>query len=167
MTDTPLYRWPDDVLPPFPMNDSYKITFADLLQRTDFEQGPARQRNVFASGATLYSITIVLNPIQLQIFTGVYFRELHAGADWFEAPVFDGPDYTVRTVRFVKGTMGPPTRSGGEWMMPFVFETNDDIVPDATTLGALLLTYGTTFSVDTQADSFHATLHVSLPGAML
>jgi hypothetical protein len=153
-------------LPAPPLNDGYAVTLADNLQRTDFEQGESRQRNIFRSGATQYSITWPMTPQQFDIFKGVLRWILCDGNGWFTMPVFDGQDYVTRKVRFIKQPMAPK-RDGGEWMTSAIVETMDDIAPDQTSTIAALLTFGSGETVQDFVARFHDAVHVSLPAAVL
>lgn len=147
--------WPEYALDPPPLNDSYKFRFPDLIIRTDFEQGPARQRRAFRNGPTTFSPTWAMTPAEFEFFKGWHKWIAGDGESWFTMPVFDGSDYHKRLVRFVKGPL-EPFRDGGEWMTAAQLETMDNIYAGNTETALMMLTWGTETAAGDLADEFHA-----------
>jgi hypothetical protein len=161
-----LPAWPNGVLPSPSLSDDLAQQYPDLITRTDFDQGPSRQRSNWQSGPTTQWITWPMNAVQLRIFHGFWRNEISNGADWFTMPIFADDCYQTFTVRFVDVAQpvsstsgGQITRSGGEWIYAAVIETMDETAPDETETASLMLTYGQcALTLDQVVGNFHDAL---------
>jgi hypothetical protein len=142
--------WPQNILPAPSLSDNLSAQYPDLVTRTDFDQGPSRQRSNWSAGPTTQWITWPMNAVQLRIFHGFWRNEISNGADWFLMPIFDDDDYRVYTVRFVdvaqpvsSSSGAAITRNAGEWMYQAVVETMDETAPDEYETAELMLTFST------------------------
>jgi hypothetical protein len=72
----------------------------DPHARSDFDQGPARQRKRFTNSPSYISFTGIARTDLFPLFKAFYHNKINDGADWFTAKVWDGDTYTTRTVRF-------------------------------------------------------------------
>lgn len=159
-------KWPDSILPAPSVSDNLAQQYPDLITRTDFDQGPARQRSNFQGGPTTQWLVWPMNAVQLRIFHGFWRNEINNGVDWFYIPVFTDNDYQPLLVRFVGGISQPVssspngqiTRSASEWLYAAVFETMDDTAPDETETASLMLTYGGCLTLDQVVGNFHNAL---------
>lgn len=85
-----------------PIRDGYNFDPHDDLLRTDMEQGPARQRQLFENSPS------VLRPVwpwsfdEFEVFRAWYHKDLHDGQDWFWATVYIGGREQLGLCRFVK-----------------------------------------------------------------
>jgi hypothetical protein len=147
-------NWPDYIVDPPPLNETYKATLPDLVERTDFEQGLARQQQIYASGPTTFMMAWPMTPAQYRLFLGWKFNALK-GDGWFNLPVFDTDDAHSRVIRFVKGPI-EVGREGGEWMFAAQVETMENIWPDAVETASGMLTWNSDLSLEEVVDLFHA-----------
>lgn len=140
--------WPSSILPAPSLSDNLAQQYPNLITRTDFDQGPSRQRSNYQGGPTTQWIVWPMNAVQLRIFHGFWRNEINNGADWFYLPIFADNDYQTFLVRFVdvaqpisSSSGGQITRNAGEWMYAAVVETMDETAPDETETASLMLTY--------------------------
>jgi hypothetical protein len=149
-------NWPDYALDPPPFNDDLAETFPNLVIRTDWEQGAARQRRVFASGPSTFSTTWFWTPDEYVFFKGWFNGVIASGEGWFNLSVFDGNAYNTRLVRFVLGPV-KVGRDGGEWKFSGTIETMDNTSPTQTDWAVSALTWPPASGVvlDDLVDGFH------------
>jgi hypothetical protein len=164
--DPDLFRWPEGVLPPYPLNEQYQVTPPDPLWRTDFEEGDARQINAYSNAPGFYNVVWPLTNRQKFIFDGILANELAWGAEWFAIPVFTHREYQLLKCRIVKNSI-KPTRQGGEWQVALQLETDDTQPPSATEAAFAAMGW------DDDPDSLlglvallEQTLYIDLPGAL-
>lgn len=148
MTAAPYPAWPDFIVDPFPLNDNYEQDAPDAVLRSDFEQGEARQRNIFRNAPTVFTLQWAMSPEQYQIFKG-FLTAVNGGK--FTIPVFSDTGYVTVTAQFVKGSI-KTTRDGNDFIVAAQLETMDSLSLGPTDYGYALFIFG---SDDSVFDSFH------------
>jgi hypothetical protein len=158
-----LPAWPDWVIDFEPLNDPLEMDPPDdVILRSDFEQGMARQRRIFRNGVTTFNLQWALSADQHAVFIG-FMRVVRGGK--FTVPVFVSNAYVTVTAQFVAKSL-KSTRSGGEWIVAAQVETADVLEPGDTDYASLLLTYGSDQSVEELSDLFHDAVQNGFYGAL-
>jgi len=160
-----LPAWPAFAIDYHPLNEDYAVQLPDLVNRTDFEQGLSRQRQIFTSGPVIYQVTWPMTPAQMNIFEGWRKNALGGGNCWFLIPVFWPDTYVTRQARFVKNSI-QIKRQGGEWIVSAQIELAELPTLSDTDTAVAMLTYGTSQTVDQLVTALHTAVHTTLPAAL-
>lgn len=165
---TPTYpAWPSGIIPAPSLNDNLEMQYPDLVIRSDFDQGAARQRTVYDNGPTTQWLTWPMNPMQAKIFHSWWRNEIASGADWFTLWLFIDDAYYFHVCRFVGGQPTKLKRQGGEWLYAAQVETLDETSVDEVCAAVLALQYvgygpPTTLTLDQIVGYVHTSVQ-SLP----
>ena len=85
-----------------PLRDGYQYEPHSPLNRTDMEQGPARQRRVFDNSPAVLSPVWPFSADEYEIFRAWHHKDLHDGQDWFWAAVYIGGREQLGLCRFTE-----------------------------------------------------------------
>ena len=85
-----------------PLQDGYTFEPHEPLLRTDMEQGPARQRRLFANSPSVIQPVWPWSFDEFEVFRAWYHKDLHDGQDWFWAKVFIGGREQLGLCRFAE-----------------------------------------------------------------
>ena len=92
---------------PLPTYRGYGIIPTDLIQRTEMESGPARQRRRFTQAPTVFSVQWNFSASQFGIFEGWYRFKAREGASFFRIKLQSALGLSEHLVRFQKQGAGP------------------------------------------------------------
>jgi hypothetical protein len=150
-----LPAWPSYAFDHEPLNEGWRLDLPDGTLRSDFEQGPARQRQVFRNAPTTIYGQWAMTPAEFKMFKA--FQNIVGGGQ-FTAPIFVDENYVEARISFKKGTV-TTQRSGGEWIVTAQAETMDKLIDSEAEYVVNLLTFGTDEDVATLLGIFHQAVH--------
>jgi hypothetical protein len=155
MAATTLPAWPSYAFDHQPLKDGWRMDLPDTTLRSDFAQGPARQRQTYRNAATTIYGKWAMTPQQFRLFKA--FQNI-VGGGLFTAPIYDGSDYVTAKINFKKGTVSG-VLEGGEVIVTAQAETMDKLIDSETEYVANLLTFGSDQSVTDLLAAFHHAVH--------
>lgn len=119
--------YPEDVLP-LPTFDGYAIDPQDPVNRTDMEQGPARQVLLYTAVPEGIPVRFRFTQWEYAVFRSWIKHKANFGAAWFNITLLTGLGMVSHEVRFYGQGNSPykavPQR-GGWWVVTTRFEVRD------------------------------------------
>ena len=90
--------WPASL--PKPLLSGFSGNFGNMVQRTDFDSGPARQRRKFVNAPDDVQVSWRLSAAQMQIFRDFLKNTIFGGAAYFNMALNIGSGWLIYEVRF-------------------------------------------------------------------
>ena len=85
---------------PAPLASSYSGEAANATIRSDFDAGPARQRQRFTATPHMLNVAWRFTPDEMLAFRAFFKTDLHVGTDWFNLVLDIGDGMATYAVRF-------------------------------------------------------------------
>lgn len=114
--------WPNTL--PGPIKAGYAVDPDQAFSRTDFDQGPARQRQRFTAITERVSAVFRFKPSEMEEFREFWKTEIGLGSAWFVMELNIGSGIQEYEVRFVRPYL-PRMLSGGNWELDTEIEVRD------------------------------------------
>ena len=112
--------WPSIL--PGPQVPGYMLKPVQAFDRTQMDDGPARQRRRFRQPPTKIPVSFLLtSQLQMAVFEAWYYYELDDGAGWFTVALPNGQGSTSCETRFTK-VWEASLISYGNWQVTAEFE---------------------------------------------
>lgn len=87
---------------PAPLASSYSGEAANAVVRTDFDSGPARQRQRFTATPHQLNVSWRFSLAQMPVFRAFFKSDLNQGTDWFNMSLDIGDGFNNYVVRFTE-----------------------------------------------------------------
>ena len=105
---------------PATQKDGHSISPSTEFIRTEFENGPARQRRIFTGSFARVTVSWVLTSSQLLTYRDFFQNEISAGARAFTLNLWLDNKFTAAVVRFT-------ARPRAEFMGPFTWKVSGEV----------------------------------------
>lgn len=86
---------------PAPLRAGYSVSPDSAVIRTDFDSGPARQRQRFTATPQKLEVSWRFTAAEMLEFRIFYKADIHHGTDWFNMELDIGDGFSIYVVRFV------------------------------------------------------------------
>ncbi|MGO3868926.1 MAG: hypothetical protein ACTJH7_02515 [Alcaligenes sp.] len=109
---------------PMPVRDGYGIKHTQPFQRTQMEDGRARQRRRFSSVPSTVNVSWIFKSDNEAALFEAWFRDaVNDGAEWFNSPLKTPIGEGQYVCRFVSMYTGPDPIGARAWRVNAVLET--------------------------------------------
>lgn len=114
--------WPATL--PKPRLAGYGGEPAQAFKRTDFDNGPARQRQIFTATPETVNATFRFTGAQMAIFRSYWKNDIGMGSGWFSMELDIGDGFAVYDLRFSR-VYKQAALPGMKWEIQAVMEVRD------------------------------------------